>query len=155
MRLPGIIFVAFIGVFAVDNAWSSDDAALIRELRMQSNEAIARHDVKAIQSYLHDDFVITISNGSIERSREEHGRSFAEHFKDYPDVIYVRTPTEIDISQVYPLAMEQGTWFGKRKTVNGNIEIGGRYTAAWRQTESGWRIYSELFVALYCEGNDC
>ena len=53
--------------------WAEDDADTIRALRMESNEAIARHDVDALQSYLDEDLVISISTGAIERSRAEHG----------------------------------------------------------------------------------
>jgi ketosteroid isomerase-like protein len=136
-------------------AYADDDSDAIRASRAKSNEAIAQHDVTAVQSFLDEDFVITISTGAIERSREEHGKSFASHFLKFPDVVYVRTPSEISISEAYPLAVEQGTWVGTRTTANGPFESGGKYTAAWRKTDGIWRIYSELYVALYCDGEDC
>ena len=136
-------------------AWASDDVEAIQSARMKSNAAIARHDVDTLQSALDEDFVITISTGDIERSRDEHGRSFAAHFEQFPDVVYVRTPTEITLSKAYPLAIEHGTWVGSRTGENGKLENGGQYTAAWRKTDGVWRIYSELFVGLYCNGADC
>jgi ketosteroid isomerase-like protein len=140
---------------AASAARADDDAGTIRILRDQSNEAIARHDAQAIGSFLSDDYVITISTGAIERSREEHVKSFAQHFEEYPDVLYVRTPSLITISEAYPLALEQGTWVGTRTTTNGKLKSGGQYAAAWRKTDQGWKIHSELFVALYCRGADC
>lgn len=139
------------------NAMAQDDdaARTIHALRMQSNEAIARHDTEGIGSFLDEDFVISISVGFIERSKEEHLRSFEQHFAEYPDVIYERTPSSITKSEAFPLAVEQGTWVGTRTTKNVRLEIGGPYTAAWRLTDDGWKIYSELFVALYCHGVDC
>jgi ketosteroid isomerase-like protein len=134
---------------------SSEEAESIRELRMLSNAAIDRHDVPGILSFLHDDYVITISTGSIGRSRGEHGRSFAEHFEEFPDAVYVRTPTGIELSEAFPLAIEQGNWVGTMTTNSGEREVGGLYTAAWKRTEAGWKIYSELFVALYCTGEGC
>ena len=134
---------------------SSEEAESIRELRMLSNAAIARHDVAGILSFLHDDYVISISTGSIERSRDEHGRSFTEHFEEIPDAVYIRTPTEIELSNAFPLAVEQGNWVGTMTTNSGEREVGGPYTAAWKRTEAGWKIYSELFVALYCTGEGC
>lgn len=142
-------------VLGLNSAQAADDAEAIRAIRIESNEAIARHDVDSIQSFLDEDYVITISTGAIERSRDEHGKSFALHFEEYPDVVYVRTPSEITISIAYPLAIERGTWIGSRTTKNGKLESGGQYTAAWRKTDGVWRIYSELFVALYCDGPDC
>ena len=53
------------------------------------------------------------------------------------------------------LAIEHGTWVGSRTSENGKLENGGQYTAAWRKTDGVWRIYSELFVGLYCNGVDC
>lgn len=134
---------------------ADDDEERIRILRGQSNEAIAQHDAEAVGSFLDSDYVITISTGAIERSREEHVRSFAEHFAQYPDVRYVRTPTQITLSDAYPLALEEGTWVGTRTTQNGKLTSGGPYSAAWRKTDQGWKIYSELFVALYCHGAGC
>jgi ketosteroid isomerase-like protein len=67
----------------------------------------------------------------------------------------VRTPSEITLSEAYPLAIEHGTWVGSRATENGKLENGGQYTAAWRKTDGVWRIYAELFVGIYCNGADC
>lgn len=145
-----ISLLAFSGT-----ALCADDVETIRNLRMKSNEAIARHDVDAVQSYLDEDYVITISTGHIERSRDEQGKSFALHMEQFPDVVYVRTPSEITLSAAYPLAIEHGTWIGSRTDKNGKLEHGGQYTAAWRKTDGIWRIYSELYVGLYCHGADC
>ncbi len=145
-----IVLLVFAGELA-----ASDDADTIRELRTQSNAAIARHDVAGIGSFLSKDFVITISTGGIERSRDAHLESFAAHFEEFPDVVYVRTPARIDVSEAFPLAIESGEWKGSRTTENGSYEHGGRYTAAWRKTDRGWKIYSELYVGLYCDGPGC
>lgn len=151
-RLIAVLGLLAIGIAGVNAA---DDADAIADIRKKSNEAIARHDVEAVQSFLDDDYVITISTGAIERSREEHGESFAAHFAQFPDVVYVRTPAEITISETYPLAIEHGTWVGSRTTGNGRLENGGKYSAAWRKSGDAWKIHSEIFVALYCRGADC
>ena len=148
-------FVLLVLTLAGTTSVADDDEDTIRALRMESNEAIARHDVDAVQSFLDEDFVISISTGAIERSRAEHGKSFALHFEQFPDVVYVRTPSEIVLSDAYPLAIERGTWVGSRTDKNGKLENGGEYTAAWRKTDGTWRIYSELYVGLYCNGVDC
>ena len=155
MKVSRLVLTAFVVALVGTTAWAADDADEIKMIRMKSNEAIARHDVDTLQSYLDEDFVISISTGAIERSRDEHGRSFAAHFEEYPDVVYVRTPLEVTLSDAYPLAIEHGTWVGSRTTENGKLENGGQYTAAWRKTDGVWRIYSELFVGLYCDGADC
>jgi ketosteroid isomerase-like protein len=149
------MFTVLVLALGATTAWGSDDAETIQSTRMKSNDAIARHDLDALQSFLDDDFVISISTGAIERSRDEHGRSFALHFKQYPDVLYVRTPSTITLSEIYPLAIEHGTWIGSRTGEKGKLENGGQYTAAWRKTDGVWRIYSELYVGLYCNGPGC
>ena len=146
-----LLLLAVVGTTSL----ADDGADTIRALRMESNDAIARHDVDKLQSFLDEDFVISISTGAIERSRAEHGRSFALHFEQFPDVVYVRTPLKIVLSEAYPLAIEHGTWVGSRTDKNGRLENGGQYTAAWRKTDGTWRIYSELYVGLYCNGVDC
>lgn len=131
------------------------DVDAIESLRAEFNEAIARRDLAAMASFLDEDYVITISTGAIERSREASLESFAAHFAEFPDVIYVRTPSEITLSDAYPLAIENGTWVGLRTTKNGPLENGGQYSAGWRYVDGAWKIYSELFVGLYCRGADC
>lgn len=155
MRVLSFIAAALTLGLSAATAGAADDADAIREIRAQSNAAIARHDVDAIQSFLDEDYVITISTGEIERSREEHGKSFAAHFDRFPDVVYLRTPDEIVVSDAYPLAIERGSWTGSRTTQGGRLESGGQYTAAWRKADGAWRIHSEIFVALYCRGADC
>lgn len=155
MQSPRSFLALLVLALGGATVWAADDVEGIRTIRMESNAAIARHDVDALQSVLDEDFVITISTGAIERSRDEHGKSFALHFEQYPDVVYVRTPSDITLSDVYPLAIEHGTWVGSRTSENGKLKNGGQYTAAWRKTDGVWRIYSELFVGLYCSGADC
>lgn len=155
MRTLWLLVVSAAVMSCSKDAQSESDTEAIRSIRTQSNEAIARHDAASVESFLADDYVITISTGAIERSRKEHIDSFASHFAQYPDVVYLRTPTTISISDSYPLAIEHGTWVGSRTTTNGKLENGGEYTAAWRKTGDVWKIYSELFVALYCRGEDC
>ena len=155
MRTLWLVIVSGALMLAAQDTRPQSEADTIRSIRIQSNEAIARHDSESVGSFLADDYVITTSTGAIERSREDHISSFASHFLEYPDVVYVRTPTTISISDSYPLAIEQGDWVGSRTTPNGRLESGGEYTAAWRKTDGVWKIYSELFVALYCRGEDC
>ena len=155
VRILCLFFAVVTSTLVSTSVLSDEGVEIIRELREQSNAAIARHDVAGIQSFLHDDYVISISTGAIERSRDAHISGFAQHFEEFPDVVYIRTPNEIVLSQAFPLAIEEGTWIGTRTTESGEREVGGRYTAAWKNTESGWQIYSELFVALYCKGEDC
>jgi ketosteroid isomerase-like protein len=136
-------------------AQTNPDADSIRSARAESNQAIARHDVEAIVSSFDVEYVITISTGDILPGREPQAESWSQHFAEFSDVLYIRTPSGITISEAYPLAIENGTWVGTMTTENGAFEKGGQYTASWRKVNGAWKIYSELYVALYCNGVDC
>ncbi len=155
VKFSSLLVAGLLLVFGGTVGGAENDADTIRALRAESNEAIARHDIEAVQSFLDADYVITISTGVIERSRDEFSKGMASLFERYPDVVYVRTPSKITLSDAYPLAIEHGTWTGFRTDKNGKLEHGGEYTAAWRKADGTWRIYSELFVGLYCRGADC
>lgn len=127
----------------------------IRALRALSNDAIAAHDVAAIVSFFDEEYQITASTGSMSHSIEEEIKDLGLLFDERPDVIYVRTPNEVEVSQSNPLAAEYGTWQGSWTTPNGPVRTGGSYSAMWRNVGGEWKIRTELFVALYCEGIDC
>jgi ketosteroid isomerase-like protein len=80
---------------------------------------------------------------------------WADHIDQYPDVVYVRTPAEVTLSEANSRAIENGAWVGTRTSEKGAQENGGRYTAYWRKADGVWKIRSELFVTLYCKGEDC
>jgi ketosteroid isomerase-like protein len=148
-----ILAVAFLASSLT--AQASEDADSIRSLRAESNQAIAVHDVDAPIHFLDSEYVIAASSGDILQGREENAASWTGHFADFPDVVYIRTPLEVTISEAYPFAIESGTWVGSMTTANGKLEKGGRYTAGWRKVEGVWKIRSELYVSLYCHGVDC
>lgn len=70
-------------------------------------------------------------------------------------MLYVRTPAEIIVSETYPLAWEQGTWVGTVTNEKDPLRKGGSYASGWRKVDGVWKIRSELFVGLYCEGPGC
>jgi ketosteroid isomerase-like protein len=67
-------------------------------------------------------------------------------------IVYQREPSEIDVSSVWPLAFETGTWSGHRADANGPVIIRGRYSAQWVKREGKWLIRAEVFVALEGDG---
>lgn len=138
-----------------DSAPSSTDADAIKTARAASNQAIARHDTDAIVSFFDEEYVITTGAGSIEPGRDAQLGMWADHIDQYPDVVYVRTPTDVVLSETNSPAIENGAWVGTWTSENGAQEKGGRYTAYWRKADGVWKIRSELFVTLYCEGEDC
>lgn len=73
----------------------------------------------------------------------------------FDDVVYVRTPTRIEISSYLPRAAEFGDWVGNWTSDKGSIEVGGSYSASWRKVDGAWKIQSEIFVTLFCKGPAC
>ena len=142
-------------LFAADLPADSADVAAIKSIRAESNRAIARHDSETVVASLDEDYVITISSGEILYGRAPQVESWARHFAEFPDVVYIRTPTQVTLSNAYPLAVENGSWEGSMTTPNGTLEKDGSYTAMWRKVDGVWKIRSELFVGLNCEGVDC
>jgi len=141
------------------SAYAESDEAAIRAERAASNAAIAAHDADAFASFFEPDYIITYGSGAKELNRPQEMESIHQMFRDRPDVLYVRTPDKIELSSALPLAMEQGTWVGTWTDANGPIEYRGSYAAGWRKTDGPngpkWKIHSELFVTLSCEGADC
>jgi ketosteroid isomerase-like protein len=133
----------------------SDDEEQIRDVRRQSNEAIARHDVQGAVAFLDEDFHASISNGGYRNGPAEMADAFAARFAESADAIYVRDPETVEIGGAGPFASETGLWTGSWTTPDGPYRIGGRYMAYWRKTDGRWRIHAELFVPLYCEGPGC
>jgi ketosteroid isomerase-like protein len=127
----------------------------INAARAASNQAIVRQDVEAIVSYFDEEYAITTGSGVIETGRDSQLGSWREHFDRLPDVVYVRSPTDVTLSKAESRAIENGTWIGTWTSQNGPQEKSGRYTAYWRNVDGNWKIRSELFVTLDCKQPDC
>jgi ketosteroid isomerase-like protein len=160
MIRPGLSLIVALpllgsGLVAAQDVTDGDDAEAIRDLRMQSNEAIAAHDVQGIVSFFDEEYQITTSIGSMSQGVGEETGGLEALFDERPDVNYVRTPDVIEISRSNPLASESGSWVGTWTTTNGPVRTGGSYAAMWRKVDGTWRIRAELFVALFCDGVDC
>ena len=152
MTTVALVFV-IVGSFV--SAQQPSNEQQIRSARAQYNDAIANHDVPRIVSFLDEEYQITTSLGQLSQGREDDAAAWEELIASRQDVLYVRTPESIEISSDYPLAAEVGTWVGTWSTVDGPVRTGGRYAAMWRNTDGAWKVRSELFVALYCEGVRC
>jgi hypothetical protein len=120
--------------------------------RQASNAAIAARDVNKFISFFDIDYIITYGSSAKTLSLDAEAKSVKKMFEDHADVNYVRSPTDIHLSNALPIAMENGTWIGGQ-TLEATYR--GRYSAAWRKTDGIWKIHSELFVTLECEGKGC
>jgi ketosteroid isomerase-like protein len=137
------------------SAQTGSDEAQIRQVRAESNRAIARHDVQGILAFLATEYQASVSNGTFIHSPAEMGSSFATRFTEFKDATYVRTPDSVAVNASGTIAAETGAWVGAWTTGQGPFRIGGRYAAYWRKDAGRWLIHSELFVPLFCEGEGC
>ena len=127
------------------SAPGTPDQKLIRDIRNVSNQAIAAGDATRFAASLDEDFMVVTGNGSL-LTREAYIAAFAKDFEDPHSIRFERIVDSIEISDSVPLAAEHGHWAGR---VNGGpVLFSGTYLAMWRRTERGWKLRSELFVAL-------
>lgn len=132
-------------------AAAPSDADQIRTQRARSNAAIAAHDAKALPPlYVQDPTVIRGSSGGVLRGAEAMDLSFA--FSDPDFVTYERTPDTVTISQGGARAAEYGHWTGRWKKPGGDAVLSGVYLAAWVKEGGAWKLRSESFVSLKCDG---
>lgn len=148
------ILILVLGV-GIALAADQEDEQAIRDARAASNAAIAAHDVGGIVGAMDADYQVTASLGAFGRGIDEETDIWTDMFASRPKLLYVRTPDGIEISADYPLAAESGRWSGSWETADGPVRTGGSYAAMWRKVGGAWKIRSELFVALYCEGAGC
>lgn len=120
----------------------------IREARKASNAALQQHDIKPFAATLDADFVAIRGNGVLIPSRQAYIEIIEHDFVDPKAVRFERITEKVELSAAAPLAAEHGHWIGTRP--DGAKAFGGTYLAMWRNTGSGWKLRSELFVLLAC-----
>jgi ketosteroid isomerase-like protein len=136
------------------------DETIIRDSRAASNSALAAHNGAAFAQVLKDDATVVAASGTVIQGRAAVQQSIESRWKAQPDLVFVRTPTSIEISRSDPAASERGTWTGHTTTPAGPADSRGDYLAVWRKTTSSaglpsWTIASEIFIPLDCTGAGC
>ncbi len=120
---------------------------------MQSNHAIESRDLATLTNTMLPEMVVTAGNSRHIAGRDSVQALFAKTFADAAFLDYVRTTDSVQVSSLNPLAAEHGHWVGRWQRPDGIQLVQGTYLAMWRQTESGWKLRSELFVSLTCTGS--
>ena len=139
------LFVIFL-TFQLTYGQNKNDknVALIKAAREASNQAIAKHDIDGLSKFWVKDFVQIRGNSTYLTGKDTIIASWRKLFKDNPNVVYIRTASQITISTNDTLAWENGTW----KAFN-SYSNGGNYSAMWRKDNDSWKILAELFVSLF------
>ena len=95
--------------FSLTNATAMKDYAAIEAQRQASNTAMADRDVGKFVSFFDTDYIITNGGSAKMLSLDAEIKALKVMFNDYANVKYVRTPKDINISNVRPLAVENST----------------------------------------------
>jgi hypothetical protein len=133
---------------------------VIRESRDASNRALASRNATGAASLFAANGLVVAADGTRREGHENIEKELAGRFAQFDDLVYVRTPDSIAVSGNRATGSEKGTWKGSWTTPAGPIGLSGDYMAIWRNDidPSGvpsWRVESEVFVALDCEGSGC
>ena len=139
------LFVIFLACQLTYGQNKNDkNVELIKAAREASNQAIAKHDIDGLSKFWVKDFVQIRGNSTYLTGKDTIIASWRKLFKDNPNVVYIRTASQITISTNDTLAWENGTW----KAFN-SYSNGGNYSAMWRKDNDSWKILAELFVSLF------
>jgi ketosteroid isomerase-like protein len=150
-----VLRFSFFALIFAPVIFGPDDSAAIRAERLRQNAAIAVHDLTAIESTWESDIVVTAGMGIAFQGAALYRKAFEEEFATFPDTHYERQPQSIKVSNVRPLAAEEGSWTRTWTGKKGKGRMQGTYMAMWQKTDGAWRIRSELFVLLDCTGEGC
>ncbi len=140
------------GAHAASARQGSDDEAAIRAARARHNQAIVEHDLETMARIWSPDHVGVSSRNSRSLGVDEERRSFAAMYATRPGLVFVRTPTRVEVNAQWGQAGELGHWTGHWRAADGEVRVGGTYFAKWRKESGTWRILAETYVQLECEG---
>lgn len=152
MATTVLLVVAASSLAASNNSPACSDAG-VREARERFNTAIAGDDFAAIAAILTEEVVLV--TGSASDTYFGASRQVALWQSDVgaaDRLRYVRVPSNISLSPLYPLAMEAGDWTG---TAGDGATVGGEYSAKWRCQSGEWLLEAEIFMTTRCSGRLC
>jgi ketosteroid isomerase-like protein len=120
----------------------------IRSNRAAFNAALARADLDAIRPILAPNAILlTGTDSALLSGRQAQLTAWKREFKSPERAIYTRTPDDVTVSSIEPIAFEHGCWKGVSAS-DGHELASGTYTAKWRLFDVDWRIEAELYLTL-------
>ncbi len=131
------------------------DRQAILDARTAQNGAILAGNLDSIAAFWTEDVTIRRGLGVAQTGRPEYRTLWIPRGDPDSAVIYQRVASEVEVSSVWPLAFETGTWVGFLRKDRSHPTISGRYSAQWVKRNGRWLIRSEVFVALECGGTGC
>ena len=130
-------------------------AQAILDRRAAFNLAISRRDLDTIAGVLAEDVVlVTGTQSDVYQGRAAQLALWESDFARGDRLVYARRPGCIIPSAVSPIAMEHGSWQGRRPLAPGDSLV-GHYAAKWRRVDGRWVIEAETYVTGGCSGTLC
>lgn len=136
---------------------TSPNESAIRAARAENNAALAARDpARLARAYAPGYTFIRGFGGEIGQGPDAPARLLgASDWRDPYFLHYLRTPAAIEFASDGQRAAESGTWEAQWSDPAPVKRRTGRYLAVWVPTAAGWKLRSETFVALGCEGWGC
>jgi ketosteroid isomerase-like protein len=135
----------------------AQEEAAVHALRAANNQAMAARDLAGTMSIVADDYVIVAGNGEIIRSAEGIRAAWSDDFRQPNIGACVREPRSIEVGRVADVlrAAESGQWRCPMTTAAGDAVYFGSYFAHWDKRSGEWRVVSDTYVGLGCDGRGC
>jgi ketosteroid isomerase-like protein len=145
---------------ACESAGPTTAIDALRAQRAAFNEAIAKKDIEAVAATMHENIILVTGTASeVFTGRAAQLSLWQKDFENPRRAVYVRTTDCVRVSEVFPVALENGHWRGVRE---GRAEKSGAesfaagvYAAKWRRVEGTWLLESEVFATEVCGGDFC
>lgn len=150
---------AHAGDHAADQACESAGPAAamdaVRAQRAAFNAAIVEKDIPAMAATMHENIIlVTGTDSDVFTGRAAQLALWQEDFEAAGRAVYVRTTDCVRVSEVFPVALENGHWRGVREGGTENFAAGA-YAAKWRRVDGSWLLEAEIFSTETCGGDFC
>ncbi|WP_439106105.1 nuclear transport factor 2 family protein [Congregibacter sp.] len=154
MRHFGKALAIVLAGLSSANALAQDcSSAGVSKARTAFNHAIRDDDLDAMARIFDDNLVlVTGSDSDVYLGRDRQLEIWRSDVSDPNRLRYVRETTAVEMSPLYPIAMESGLWTG---SAPGGDEVGGQFTAKWRCDDGQWRLEAEIFMTTRCSNSLC
>jgi len=161
MRLnPSLIFAVSAilvasGVGSAEQCMDGDQARAIEAQRQSFNRAIEAADLDTIAAVLAEDtLLITGTDSDLYSGRQAQVDLWRSDFASDERLVYVRTPECVQVSELFPIALERGRWRGEPENDSPGV-VQGSYSAKWRHDGTAWRLEVEVFMTEECSASIC
>ena len=152
-RKSALIFITYLSVIMIVNSATvasrgpSDESEILR-IREISNRALLEKNTEAFIATLMPNYHVVTSTNQQLSGHEDQRQMMDSVMAKYPDAVYVRTPTKIDVNLSRSTAAETGRWKGSWTDNEKQIILQGSYMAKWTRLHGHWYIQAEIFVIL-------